>query len=635
MMQKLKGGSLIEILLASALLIILMPALFASIMTTREGRAQQQNRLDSSYFLKETQEEIRIIRERGWDLFAINGTHHPERSGNTWQLASNPETVNNLTRQVVISDTFRDVAGQISTSGTLDPSTKLVEVTVSWEDPMSSSINSTFYLTRYQDNLAYLETDESDFLLGETVGTVVVNESGGEIVLGSGGEGNWCSPTDSIVEEIDLPKNGVANAISAIEGQVVAGTGENASGISLARVEIDNSDPPNAIINGDIDGYKTNDVFNEENYAYIATDTNNKEISIIDTSSVPFTESGYVNLPGIANADSIHVSGSIGFVIQGNILWSFDLSSKSGERPLLDPNGIALAGNGTEVIVVGNYAYVSLTGDIELQIIDISDPSNLTVIGQTDLDGNGAQDIAVNSTGTRGYLVSSKDAAKNEFFIIDTTTKIGEQPVLGSFDSGDMDPKAVIIVPGNRAIAVGHGGSQYQVINITQDNNPNLCGSLNLGYDVNDVDAVLESDGDAYSYLLTNDSGSELKIIEGGPGGEFSTEGTFESGIFDANYDTVFNRLEMTDTRPNLTNIGYQISVADDVAGNCASAIFSYVGPDGTGSSFFTEPGPIPLDNDGVGYENPGQCFRYKIYLSSQDSVISPIFEAISINYSP
>lgn len=634
-MKMYKGGSLIEILLASALLIILMPALFASLMTTREGRAQQQQRIDSSYFLKETQEEVRAIRERGWDLFAINGTHHPERFGNTWALASNPESINGLTRQVVISDAYRDGTGKLSQSGTMDPSTKLVEITVSWDTPLSSSVESTFYMTRYQDNVAYSETLENDFLTGETSGTVVVNDIDGEIVLGSGGQGNWCSPDQSIVGEIDLPKQGVANAISAIEGQVIAGTGENASGVSLARIGIDNSNPPIATLNGQIDGYKTNDVFTEENYAYIGTDTNNKEIIIINTSSNPFSEVGYVNLPGINNADSVHVSGQIGLAVQGNILWSFDLSSKSGERPLLDLNGIALAGNGTEVIVVGNYAYVSLTGDIGLQIIDISDPTNLTVVAQANVDAGDAQDIAVNSTGTRGYLVTSKDATKREFFIIDTSTKSGNQPSLGSFDTGDMDPKAVIIVPGNRAIAAGHGGSQYQVINISQDNNPNLCGSIAIGSNINDVDAILESDGDAYSYVLTTDSTSELKIIEGGPGGEYSDEGSFESGIFDASYSTVFNRFVTTDSRPNDTDINYQIAVADDISGSCNGVSFSFVGPDGTNGSFFDEGGMIPLDDDGIGYENPGRCFRYKIFLSTQDSILTPIFEAISINYSP
>lgn len=634
-MSNQKGQSLIEVLLASALLIILMPAIFAGILSTREGRAQRKQRINASYLLKETQEEVRIIRERGWALFASNGTYHPERDGNTWTLAAGPETTSGLTRQLVISDVYRDETGQISESGTLDPSTKSVELTVSWNEPLASSVQSSYYLTRYLDNLAYTETLENDFLLGETNGTVVVNNANGEVVLGAGGQGSWCNPFDSIVEELDLPKQGVANAISAIEGQIIAGTGENASGVSLAKVEIDNNNPPNAVITGEFDGYKTNDVFTETNYAYIATDTNQKEIVIINISATPFSEVGFLNLPGSANANAIHVSQQIGFAIQSNKLWSFDLSNKSGARPLLDADGVSLAGIGTEVIVVGNYAYISLTGNIELQIVDVSDPSNLSIIAQADVNGNDGQDIAVNTTGTRSYLITSHDASQPEFFIIDTSSKSGNQPVLGSFDTGDMDPKAVIIVPGNRTIIAGYGGDEYQVVNITQDNNPNLCGSLDLGTNINDLDAVLESDGDAYAYVLTKDSGSELKIIEGGPGGQYSNEGTFESGIFDANYNSVFNRFQVTDYRPISTAITYQMAVADDVGGSCIGITYSYVGPDGTNSTFFTDSEAIPLDDDGSGFENPAQCFRYKVFFSSDDSLQTPILEEISINYSP
>ena len=58
----------------------------------------------------------------------------------------------------------------------------------------------------------------------------------GEVVLGAtGGVGDWCQPTLAITA-LDLPKSGVANAISAIQGTLAAGTGENASGVSYANV---------------------------------------------------------------------------------------------------------------------------------------------------------------------------------------------------------------------------------------------------------------------------------------------------------------------------------------------------------------------------------------------------------------
>jgi len=630
-----KGQSLVEILLATALMIILLPALFSGLLATREGRSQQQQRITASLFLKEAEEILRVVRERGWSIFANNGTFYPTRDGNTWTLAAGTEINNGLTRQIVISDVYRDDNGLIAGSGNLDPSTKHIEVTVGWSDPFSSTISSESYLTRYLDNLAFAETVEGDFLLGEKDGTVVINSNGGEIILGAGGSGNWCEPYGPAFVELDLPKQGVAQAISALEGQLIAGTGANASGVSLAKVNISNTNPPTAQIAGEFDGFKTNDVFIESHYAYLATDNNEKEIVIIDILNTPFFEVGSVNLSGSQNANGVATTNQVGLVVQSSKLWSFDVSQKSGSRPLLDSDGVNLAGTGSEVVIVGNFAYVAIDGSPELQIVDISNPTDLTVVAWADVNGSGGQNVVVNTDGTRSYLVTHHSDSLDELFIIDTSSKTGGQTILGSYSTSGMDPRSVLSVPGNKVIVGGLGGQEYQVVDITNENNPVYCGGIEMDDGINDLDAVLETDGDAYSYVLTRDSGNELKIIEGGPGGQFTTEGTFESSIFDPNYSVVFNRFEVISTILAGTELKYQIAVADPVGGSCAATNYSYVGPDKTGATFFTESSPIPLDNDGAGFENPGQCFRYKIYFSTNTSGSTPVFEEIRINYSP
>ena len=62
-----KGQSLVEIILAMGLAAILLPALLIGLATTREGRAQQRQRLEASAFLKEAEEAVRSVREKGWD----------------------------------------------------------------------------------------------------------------------------------------------------------------------------------------------------------------------------------------------------------------------------------------------------------------------------------------------------------------------------------------------------------------------------------------------------------------------------------------------------------------------------------------------------------------------------------------
>ncbi len=145
--------------------------------------------------------------------------------------------------------------------------------------------------------------------------------------------------------------------------------------------------------------------------------------------------------------------------------------------------------------------------------------------------------------------------------------------------------------------------------------------------------SVLESDGDAYSYIITGDANTELKIIEGFGGGTTAT-GTFESNTFDAGYSAAFNRFWVTESEPAGTSVRYQMAVAPAVAGSCAGASWQFIGPDGTAETFFDDSSSIPLLTSG-NFQNPGQCFRYKVYLSSSDPNITPQFSDITVNYSP
>lgn len=631
-----KGQSLVEILLAMGLAAILLPALLTGLVTSREGKAQQSQRVATSALLKEAEDAVRSVREAGWDNIAIDGTYYPVASLSAWSLSAGSETISGYTRSVIISSVYRDASGNIvATGGTLDPSTKKVSVSVSWNAPVSSAVTSEFYLTRYLDNLTYVESTQAEFDTGTKTGTSTSSTSGGEVLLGAGGYGDWCNPNLNLTP-LDLPKNGVANAISAIEGRAFAGTGENASGVSFANVQITNSDPPSASILGTYDGFKTNGIFGETDYAYLATDSNSNEVEIINLTTNPYSEAGWFNTPfSSADATAVYVSGNRGYVTAGWWLYVFDLSSKTGARPLVGfPH--FLVGNGTSIVVSGNYAFVSVSGSpIEMQIIDISNPWSIFQAGYADVNGQDGKHVFINSTATRAYLVTNASASLREFFIIDTTSKSGSRPTISSYEANGMNPKDLAVVTGNKAIIVGSGAEEYQVIDVANESSPVRCGGLNLDTGVNGIASVLESDGDAFSYIITGDASSEFKIIEGGPGGRYSTSGTFESATFDAGYPTAFNFLTFTAFVPANTTLQLQIAGADPVSGSCPTSGYVFVGPDGTSGSFYTSEGQIPLNDDGSGFENPARCLRYKAYLTTSDTYATPILSDVTINYSP
>ncbi len=641
------GQSLVEILIVIGLMAILIPALFTGLYASREGKAQDAQRSEALAYLKETVEAIRTFRENGWSNFSGNGTFHPQVSGTSWTLVAGPESINGFTRSVVINDVNRDSSGSIvTTGGTFDPSTKKVVVTVSWGSLSSSQVSETLYLTRYLDNDAYVQTTQADFDAGTKSGTTVTNTLGGEVTLGVGGYGNWCEP-ELTIASLDLPKSGVANAVWVIEGQAFAGTGENASGVSFANINITNTNPPSASVVGTFDGYKTNAIFGEDDYAYLGTDTNNKEIVIIDLNNVvggKYTEAGYFDAPGNGDGNGIFVSGNVGYMLSENKVYSFDLTSKSGSRPILDPDGVVITASGTkgrDIYIVGTYAYIAVSGVgsiNELVIVDISNPSNLQMVGWADVNGKSGEDVYVNSTGTRAYLATNGASSYREFFIIDTTSKTGARPTVGSYESNGMSPNGVAVVTGNKAILVGVDAEEYQVIDITNESNPVRCGGLDINTSVFGVAGVLEADGDAYSYIITGDATAEFKIIEGGPGGQYAASGEFISSTFDPGFQTAFNRFDLTVERPPNTDVKFQVAVEDAIAGSCSTVGFTFVGPDGTSATFFetTQTSGATVFSYAIpGSINPGRCFRYEGFFSTTDTTATPILYDVTINYSP
>lgn len=644
--MKKNGQSLVELLLTIAIVSIILPGLLGGFFATRGGRATQDQRQHATAYLYEAQEAIRVINSNGWTNLS-NGTYHPELSGSSWSLAVGEELLeNNYTRKIIIGDVYRDGSGNIAQSGTLDPSIKLITSSVSWSSPIPLSVSAVSYLTRHINQLRQ-ETTVADFTPGATnsatTGIAITSTNGGEIVLGAGGGGgDWCAPTLTLAT-LDLPKSGVANAISAIEGRVFAGTGDNASGVSFANVLISTSYPPVASIAGTFDGYKTNAVFGEDDYAYLATDNNSKEVEIINLETTPYSDIGYFNPPFNQDGNGVFVVGNVGYMTTGNVFYTFDLSSKTGSRPQLDSLVLTIFGTARKLWVRGNYAYIAVDGYAlkELSIVDISNPSNIHEVGYADVNSAGGKEVFVNETGTRAYLATSADSSRREFFIIDVTNKNGNRPIVGSYEANGMSPKGVSVVTGNRAILVGNGGEEYQVIDVTNETNPNKCAGLQIDSGINGVSSVLQSDGYAYSYIITGDATSELKIILGGAGAgsNYDSTGIFESATYDAGREVAWNTIKATSSVPQNTTLQFKVALKDSINNNCSQTVFSnsdFVGNDGLSTSYFPSAGGVlPFDNNGTGYENPAQCLRYRTYLTTTDSSQSPVVYDVNVNYSP
>jgi len=645
-----RGQSLVELLVAIAISMLIVPALLTGLVASQDGKAQLAQRSQGILLLKETDEAIRNIRENGWTTFAINGTYHPQKSGSTWILANGSETINGITRSIVIGDVQRDANGNIvSSGGTIDPSTKSVITTVSWTLPRVSSMQSTAFLTRYRNNLTYVQTTQADFNAGVNNGTAVVATTGtgipndGQIQLGSGGGGNWCNPGSSVVATYDLPGQGVVQAISATTSatQDVAytTTGGNSSGDAVDGLTISHASPPIVANPSKNTEAKAYGIFVDNAGSYVYFNENNPPNHTVRIAKASdLSDLGFFDVTH-GSGTSIYVSGNTGYTIVGDMLYSFDVSSKNGSRPQL--GSVELSGTGKRVVVVGTNAYVATSStDNQLQIINVSDPTEMNVTKSVDLENNqGAVDVYVNNTQTYAYIATNYSPGSNDFFIVDLKNT---ENIYGYVTKNGMNPKGITVVPGNKAILVGSGGELYQVFDVTTPSAATHCGGMSPSgvTSINAISSVTQTNGNAFSYILTNNASAEFQIVAGGPGGQFATSGIFESSTFDPGYQTAFNRFVATINQPSSTTIKMQVAAASAINNSCSGVTFTYLGPNGNPSTYFTPiatsiSGQIPFGNYNPSYQNPARCFRYKAWLSTSDFTQTPILYDMTVNYSP
>jgi type II secretory pathway pseudopilin PulG len=673
--QSTKGQLLLELLLAMALSALMLPALLVGLTASRGGKAQQQERLDATTFAKEAYDALRVVREQGWSYVKNNGRYYPVLNGNTWSLISGTEIVNGFTRYMDISDVFRDINGNIvTTGGILDPSTKKITITVSWTMPYPSSITYVYYVVR-TDNQIYTQSSYNDFNVGAKSNVQVTNTSGGEVKLSANTKGQWCTPQLSSAT-IDLP--GTPNAVWAVEGHIYVSTGATATSSqdSFAHVLVANSDPPTFSLAGKIQGYKTNAVFGDSNWGYVATTNDTKEVVIVnlnqfdDPGNKIYHQEGYFNTVtdsgggATTDAETVFVLNNRGYVTAGNYLYVFDLSSKSGSRSRIGKR-IQFANSGDtagqiygRTVGGSTYIYIAIQGSTveEMKIANVtnsSDNNQWKIVGSINIEPNNCsalesgKAVFVNPEGTRAYISSVNDTSFKEFFVIDTSNKANPSLVGGfatnppctnggGYEANGMNPEESVVVSllENRAILVGVSGEEYQVLNTTDEAHPSRCGGLEYNAGLYGISAVRESDGDAYAYVITGDSPRKLKVIQGGPDGPFVETGTFESATIDMGAPATFNRFNTTADIPANTNIQYQIAVADPVSGSCTNANYVFVGPDGTSNTKFASGSAIPLNSDDTGYENPGRCLRYRAYLSTTSYNTTPTLLDISFNFS-
>src|SRR3989338_3981762 len=115
-----KGFSLVEVILSSAVFVLLVTALSCAYLYGQESTALAGNLARASMLTEEGLEAVRNIRDGGNGVAnLLNGTYGLTTTGNIWNLSGSSDTNGIFTRSVTISN--------------VDSKRKLVTSNVTWQ----------------------------------------------------------------------------------------------------------------------------------------------------------------------------------------------------------------------------------------------------------------------------------------------------------------------------------------------------------------------------------------------------------------------------------------------------------------------------------------------------------------------
>jgi hypothetical protein len=157
------------------------------------------------YLNEEQMEVAEWLRNEGWGNLN-DGMYYVEPVSGSWTLVptGTGEVVGNFTRWVEIGSMERDGSGVLVDSGGWeDQSSKRVVSHVEWSLPRPGEMEREMYLTRYLDNLAWLQTTQTEFDAGELDYTVTTNVTGGEFVLAGGECGSSVARSKIYLDQLE------------------------------------------------------------------------------------------------------------------------------------------------------------------------------------------------------------------------------------------------------------------------------------------------------------------------------------------------------------------------------------------------------------------------------------------------
>ncbi len=490
-----KGFSVIEVIIATALFMILASGAVMVMLQGLDSNRLGEEQTIATQYASEGIEATRSIKNQNFASLVNSPGTGISRVGNVWSFSgSNNILSSKYTRVITVSDVSRDGNGNIVTSGgTVDPLTKKITSTVSWNftSTRSNSVVLSSYLSDWRKAIV----------------------------------GNWASPSLDSSFDLTLANSGAnaANGISLVRSGNYIFLGRASSvGTEFFSIDVSNTTVPSMCVNCQRElGGDVNDIVINGNYAYIASTNNSQELQIIDISSPTSLSTATLNSVNLTvvnsgndNADAIAlaISGNFLYMVRngGNEFIKFNISNPAS--PTITGTGSGITGTPTGVVIVGSYAFVTSDDNAaEVQVINLTTLAR-DAIFNLDSGNNPANAIAIYNAGGNRILVGRVSSGAPELYSIDVSTPTSL--LLKSTVEIGADVNSISF--GNNLLFLGTNSAtnDFLVINGSNlDSLPGLpaLGSLNI---VNFPKEVVYDTSNDRIFIADTNSSSEFLILK-------------------------------------------------------------------------------------------------------------------------
>lgn len=428
------GQATLEIIIALTILTI---ALTSAVLVVFSGQSVSIDAQESNLALRLAQRNIENMVASSTDYFS--------------SLTSSTSTQGEFTKNIIVTS--------------INSTTKQVVSRVSWKTDLQRTQNV---------ELVTLVTDWR-----------AVQNTGGD--TGGGGlTGDWTNPRT--LGSTDLGAGVSATDVDAVN-KIVYMTGEASSASKKDFFVIDATDGDNPAVIGSINttnqGLKALDVAG--NYAYAANNNSadDKQLQVIDISSStnPVLAVEYT-LPG-AEENGISI-----FYLSNKIYIGTNKDDDGPEFFIVDVStptipvslGSKEVGESVKAIVVsGNLAYITTPNDKEIKIYNISNPANITLVGEYNITGSCEDGKSLYLVGVKLYAGRTEPCGHDDhhkFSILDISNA-SSVASLGSTNIG-ADVNGVVVRDYLAFLATNDSNKEFQAWNISNPASLSQISSFNF-----------------------------------------------------------------------------------------------------------------------------------------------------------